>query len=58
MDDLRKNLSGIPVEQGVYIVVYDGDGISEFLESGSGREKALEWKKSRTGQFPSLRIIG
>ena len=34
--DLRKDLSGIPVVQGVYIVVYQEDGMPEFLENGTG----------------------
>ena len=36
VEDLRKDLSGIPAVAGVYMVVYQGDGMPEFLENGTG----------------------
>ena len=36
VEKLREDLSGIPAVQGVYMVVYQGGGMPEFLEVGTG----------------------
>lgn len=36
VEKLREGLSGIPAVQGVYMVVYQNDGMPEFLENGTG----------------------
>lgn len=36
VEKLREGLSGIPAVAGVYMVVYQSDGMPEFLENGTG----------------------
>ena len=36
VEKLREGLSGIPAVAGVYMVVYQGGGMPEFLENGTG----------------------
>ena len=36
VEDLKDDLSGIPAVAGVYMVVYQGGGMPEFLEVGTG----------------------
>lgn len=36
VEKLREDLSGIPAVAGVYMVVYQSDGMPEFLENGTG----------------------
>ena len=36
VEKLRDDLSGIPAVAGVYMVVYQGNGMPEFLENGTG----------------------
>lgn len=36
VEKLREDLSGMPAVQGVYMVVYQGGGMPEFLEVGTG----------------------
>ena len=54
--DLRKDLSGIPVVQGVYIVVYEGDGMPEFLERGTGGKRMRKRKGVRVEEDPNRPI--
>ena len=51
VEKLRDDLSGIPAVQGVYMVVYQGNGMPEFLEVGTG---GLKRKKDKSGK---LKII-
>lgn len=51
VEDLRDDLSGIPAVAGVYMVVYQGDVMPEFLENGTG---GLKRKKDKSGK---LKII-
>ena len=36
VEKLKEDLSDIPAVAGVYMVVYQGDGMPEFLENGTG----------------------
>ena len=51
VEKLRDDLSGIPAVQGMYMVVYQGNGMPEFLEVGTG---GLKRKKDKSGK---LKII-
>lgn len=51
VEKLRDDLSGIPAVAGVYMVVYQGNGMPEFLEVGTG---GLKRKKDKSGK---LKII-
>ena len=51
VEKLREDLSWIPAVQGVYMVVYQGDVMPEFLENGTG---GLKRKKDKSGK---LKII-
>ncbi|HIR38243.1 MAG TPA: hypothetical protein IAC93_07720 [Candidatus Limisoma gallistercoris] len=51
VEKLRDDLSGIPTVAGVYMVVYQGNGMPEFLEVGTG---GLKRKKDKSGK---LKII-
>ena len=51
VEKLRDDLSGIPAVAGVYMVVYQGDVMPEFLENGTG---GLKRKKDKSGK---LKII-
>ena len=51
VEKLRDDLSGIPAVRGVYMVVYQGNGMPEFLEVGTG---GLKRKKDKSGK---LKII-
>lgn len=48
VEDLRDDLSGIPAVQGVYMVVYQGGGMPEFLTVGTG---GLKRKKDKNGKL-------
>ena len=51
VEKLRDDLSGIPAVASVYMVVYQGNGMPEFLEVGTG---GLKRKKDKSGK---LKII-
>ena len=47
VEKLREDLSATPAVAGVYMVVYQGDGMPEFLENGTG---GLKRKKDKNGK--------
>lgn len=47
VEKLREGLSAIPAVAGVYMVVYQEDGMPEFLENGTG---GLKRKKDKNGK--------
>ena len=47
VEKLKEDLSDIPAVAGVYMVVYQGDGMPEFLENGTG---GLKRKKDKNGK--------